>query len=189
MLVLLDNYDSFTYNLYDYFQQLGASVKVIRNDAMTLDELAALKPEGLILSPGPGRPENAGIMMDAIHLFKESIPILGICLGHQALGLAFGAQVVKGLYPMHGKVSQLTRLTGPIFHGLQPPLSVCRYHSLVLNECPPNFEIGATDQDGLIMAISHIHLPVWGIQYHPEAFLTDGGQHVLNNWLKLFTLR
>lgn len=189
MLVLLDNYDSFTYNLYDYFKQLGAEVTVIRNDAITVDELAALPMDGLVLSPGPGQPELAGILMEAIPRFAQTIPILGICLGHQALGLSFGAEVVKGLRPMHGKVSELLSLNGPIFQGLKAPLSVCRYHSLVLDQCPPSFNIGAVDQDGIVMAMSHKTLPIWGIQYHPEAFLTDGGQHVLNNWLKLFTLR
>ncbi len=197
MLLIFDNYDSFTYNLCDYFKQLGQELLVIRNDEKTLDEIEELGFSGIVLSPGPGIPQNSGLMMALIDRWHNRVPILGICLGHQAIGTYFGIELIKAPYPMHGKVSTITTIHHPMWNDLPDKFNVCRYHSLVLDF---KINLEGTDQggllistatsqdDGLNMAIAHKHLPIWGIQFHPEAILTQCGIEILNNWLKAFIL-
>ena len=185
MLLLLDNYDSFTYNLQDYFSQLGFPCKVVRNDDITLNEIAALAPSAIILSPGPETPAKAGIMPSLIHMFHDKIPLLGICLGHQALGEFFGATLVKAEKPMHGKTSMIRYLPHPLFAGLNNPFSAMRYHSLILEgiDVTPLQTIAASE-NGEIMAFVHARLKICGIQFHPESILTPDGIRILDNWLK-----
>lgn len=186
MLLLLDNYDSFTYNLKDYFEQLGEKVKVIKNDELTVTELSHISFDQLVLSPGPKTPDSAGYMMEIIHEFHDKLPILGICLGHQALGMYFGAQLVKAIQPMHGKVSEIKHNGIGIYQSVVNPLKVCRYHSLVLKniESTP-LNITAETVEKECMGFDHSMLPISGMQYHPEAILTESGLKLLQNWLNL----
>lgn len=183
MLLLLDNYDSFTYNLYDYLCRLGIECKVLRNNECTLADLDALPLKAIVLSPGPGRPEDSGITMPVIHHFHTKLPILGICLGHQALGLYFGATLLRGPEPVHGKTSLLNHNADVVFQGIASPFPVMRYHSLVLQglEATP-LDVIATTPDGIPMAIKHQALPLYGFQFHPESILTPDGLKLLGNW-------
>jgi len=184
-ILLLDNFDSFTWNLVDYFEQLGVAVSVKRNN-VTLEEVIAEAYHGVVLSPGPGIPEDAGILMDVIQYYHRRLPMLGICLGHQALGTFFGADLVRAARPMHGKVSRAHCLPFPMFQEIPETTDVVRYHSLVLKNCPSALQVTAESLDGReIMAIQHAELPLWGFQFHPEAVLTQHGMHVLRNWLQV----
>ncbi|WP_455916504.1 aminodeoxychorismate synthase component II [Pantoea agglomerans] len=189
MLLLIDNYDSFTWNLYQYFCELGAEVEVYRNDRITLEQIAALQPERLVISPGPCTPDDAGISLSAIRAFAGKLPILGVCLGHQAIAQAFGARVVRARQVMHGKVSAIEHNDGGVFAGLNHPLTVTRYHSLIVENgsLPDDFEITAwTLADGQpdeIMGFRHRHLPLQGVQFHPESILSEQGHQLLANFL------
>jgi len=186
VLLLIDNYDSFTYNLAQYLGELGADVHVHRNDAITLDQIAAWAPEKIVISPGPCTPAEAGISVPAIRRFAGTIPILGVCLGHQAIGQAFGGRIVRAQRVMHGKLSPVTHDGRGVFAGLPSPFSVTRYHSLAIERatCPPCLEISATADDGEIMGVRHRELAVEGVQFHPEAILTEHGHALLANFLK-----
>ncbi|GGG46299.1 anthranilate synthase component II [Hymenobacter glacieicola] len=185
-LLLLDNFDSFTYNLLDYLRQLGCEVLVRRNN-VPLAELQALSFDGIVLSPGPGTPAAAGVMPAVIEAYHQQLPMLGVCLGHQALGEFFGAQVSRAARPMHGKVSEVAWLApSPLSAGLPLRMPVTRYHSLVLDQLPPSLEALArtTTTEQEIMALRHRTLPLYGVQFHPEALLTPNGLALLGNWVK-----
>jgi anthranilate synthase/aminodeoxychorismate synthase-like glutamine amidotransferase len=187
MIFVLDNYDSFTYNLVQYFGELGACLTVRRNDAVTIEEIATLAPERIVISPGPGRPENAGITIDVIRTFGQTIPILGVCLGHQAIGAAFGGKVCRAK-PMHGKTSTVMHDGRGVFAGVTHPFVAGRYHSLVIHgdSVPADLEVAArTKEDGTIMAVRHRALPVHGVQFHPESVLTEEGRRILRNFMEL----
>ncbi|QZN95689.1 aminodeoxychorismate synthase component II [Symbiopectobacterium purcellii] len=189
MLLLIDNYDSFTYNLYQYFCELGAEVLVKRNDALTLADIETLAPTHLVISPGPCTPDDAGISLAAIRHFAGKLPILGVCLGHQAMGQAFGARVVRAREVMHGKTSVIQHTGSGVFSGLALPLTVTRYHSLVIDPAslPTAFDVTAwTERDGErdeIMGIRHRTLPLEGVQFHPESILSEQGHQLLQNFL------
>ena len=185
MLLLIDNYDSFTYNLAQYFGELGADVHVHRNDAITLEQIAAWQPERIVISPGPCTPTEAGISIAAIQRFAGEIPILGVCLGHQAIGQAFGGRIVRAAHVMHGKVSRVTHTADGVFTGLPSPFTVTRYHSLVIEQAtvPAELVVTARAEDGEIMGVRHRSLPVEGVQFHPEAILTEHGHALLRNFL------
>jgi anthranilate synthase component II len=185
MLLMIDNYDSFTYNLVQYFGELGEKVKVVRNDELTVDELEALKPARVVLSPGPCTPNEAGISLGVIERFKGRIPILGVCLGHQAIGQAFGGKVVHAKTLMHGKVSRIHHEGRGVFTGLPTPYDATRYHSLAIERetCPAELEVTAWTDDGEIMGVRHRSLPVEGVQFHPESILTQHGHALLRNFL------
>ena len=189
MLLVIDNYDSFTYNLVQYLGELGAEVVVRRNDAVTIGEIEAMSPAGLILSPGPCAPAQAGITVAAIRAFGERIPTLGVCLGHQAIGEAYGGRVVRAARAVHGKTSRIDHDATGIFQGLPTPLVVGRYHSLVVerSSLPPSLEVVATSEDDPeeIHALRHVVHPVWGVQFHPESVLTPNGKQLLRNFLGL----
>ncbi|RYM67867.1 aminodeoxychorismate synthase component II [Serratia liquefaciens] len=190
MLLLIDNYDSFTYNLYQYFCELGAEVLVKRNDELQLADIERLAPQRLVISPGPCTPNEAGISLAAIQHFTGKLPILGVCLGHQALGQAFGAKVVRAREVMHGKTSAIRHLDSGVFRGLNNPLTVTRYHSLVLEAAtlPDCFEVTAwSERDGVrdeIMGIRHRQLALEGVQFHPESIISEQGHQLLDNFLK-----
>ena len=185
MLLMIDNYDSFTYNLVQYFGELGADVHVHRNDAITLEQIAAWQPEKIVISPGPCTPDQAGISVPLIERFAGRIPILGVCLGHQAIGQAFGGRIVRAQRVMHGKVSTISHSGGGVFAGLANPLTGTRYHSLVIERAsmPACLEVTATSEDGEIMGVRHRELAVEGVQFHPEAILTEHGHALLANFL------
>ena len=188
MILMIDNFDSFTYNLVQYFQLLGAEVEVRRNNALTPAEALAMRPEAIVLSPGPGRPEAAGIMPELIPQAVEAgIPLLGVCLGHQAIGEAFGMKLGNAKSIMHGKISEITHDGKGLFKNLPAVVKVVRYHSLALDAdtLPPELEITARSEDGEVMGIRHRTLPVEGIQYHPESILTTTGKRQLANFLEL----
>ena len=187
MFLLLDNFDSFTYNLADYLAQCGADFRVVRND-VPLPEIRRETYQGIILSPGPGTPRQAGGLMQVIEHYANTLPMLGICLGHQALGEHFGAKLERAAKPMHGKVSHIKCLPDAVFAGLPATLEVVRYHSLVLQSLPATLETVARTAEGEIMAFRHKSLPIRGVQFHPEAALTQGGLKMRNNWLN-FALR
>ena len=184
-ILLLDNYDSFTYNLYQYLCELGADVEVERNDAITLDEIAASGPDGIVISPGPSRPENAGISLAVIERFGPTVPILGVCLGHQSIGLVYGGDVVT-VEPVHGKKSAVDHRGQGVFEGLPTPVEAGRYHSLAVDRAtlPEVLEVTATAADGLVMGLRHREYPVEGIQFHPESILTADGMTMLGTWLR-----
>jgi anthranilate synthase component II len=186
MLLMIDNYDSFTYNLVQYLGELGADVRVYRNDALTLGEIAAWKPEKIVLSPGPCTPSDAGICVPLIQRFAGEIPILGVCLGHQAIGQAFGGRIVRARRVMHGKLSQVTHHGEGVFAGLHTPLTATRYHSLVVERAslPSCLVVTAQSEDGEIMGLRHREFAVEGVQFHPEAILTEQGHELLGNFLK-----
>lgn len=188
MILVIDNYDSFTYNLVQYLGELGTDPFVRRNDEITLDEIATLRPERIVISPGPGRPEQAGITLDVIKRFGPTTPLLGVCLGHQAIGLAFGGAVVRATVPMHGKTSTVDHDGRGIFTGVASPLTVARYHSLVVDRAgfPAALEISASTRDeGTVMALRHRVWPIHGVQFHPESIMTREGMHLLRNFLKV----
>jgi anthranilate synthase component II len=186
MILLIDNYDSFTYNLYQYIKELGEEVLIKRNDQITIQKIHELKPSGIILSPGPGTPEKAGICIEIIQNFHARVPILGVCLGHQSIGAAFGANIVIADHIMHGKTSLIRHNGEGLFQYLSQPLGVMRYHSLVIEKesLPPQFEIAALSMDDKeIMAIKHMRYPVFGVQFHPESIGTETGRKMLNNFI------
>ena len=187
MLVMIDNYDSFTYNLVQYLRMLGTEIRVFRNDALTVRELEAMKPEGIVISPGPGRPDGAGISLDCIAYFAGQVPILGVCLGHQSIAQAFGADVVSAKRLMHGKTSMVTSDGKNPFDGMTKPFQAMRYHSLAVDRAtlPECLEITAEAEDGEIMGIRHKSMRVEGIQFHPESIMTPLGKRMLRNFLKL----
>ena len=190
MLLILDNYDSFTYNLYHYFGELGCAAEVYRNDEITVDRIIKLKPKGIVISPGPCGPEKAGISVDlvkAVASYRE-IPLLGICLGHQAIGAAFGAKIIHASEIMHGKVDEIHHSQEHmIFNGLQTPFEATRYHSLCIDPItlPNSIEAIAKSRDKTIMAIMHRELPIFGLQFHPESIKTACGKQILNNFLNI----
>jgi anthranilate synthase component 2 len=185
MLLMIDNYDSFTYNLVQYFGELGADVCVYRNDAITLDQVADLAPAQIVVSPGPCTPSEAGISVPLIRRFAGEIPILGVCLGHQAIGQAFGGRIVRAQRVMHGKLSPVAHDGRGVFADLPTPFAVTRYHSLAIarDDVPPELEVTANADDGEIMGVRHRHLAVEGVQFHPEAILTEHGMRLLGNFL------
>jgi anthranilate synthase/aminodeoxychorismate synthase-like glutamine amidotransferase len=187
MILVIDNYDSFTYNLVQYIGELGADVNVLRNDAASLDEMVATGPERVLISPGPGRPEDAGVTMAAILRFGRETPILGVCLGHQAIGAAFGGSVVRAAVPMHGKTSTIEHDGRGVFTGIDGPFPASRYHSLVVAEenLPAMLEVTArTREDGAIMGLRHKSWPIYGVQFHPESILTGEGRRILRNFIE-----
>jgi anthranilate synthase/aminodeoxychorismate synthase-like glutamine amidotransferase len=185
MLLVIDNYDSFTYNLVQYLGELGAELEVYRNDAITVDEIERLAPAGIVVSPGPGTPAEAGVSMPVIRRCAERIPILGVCLGHQAIGEVFGGVVERGPVPVHGKTAMIHHDGRGVFAGLPSPFEATRYHSLVVRRAglPACLEISAESEDGLIMGLRHHTLPVEGVQFHPESILTASGKALLGNFL------
>jgi anthranilate synthase/aminodeoxychorismate synthase-like glutamine amidotransferase len=186
VVLLLDNYDSFTFNLAQYLGELGAPPVVRRNDEITLDDVGDLHPSHIVISPGPGRPEGAGISVDLIRRFGPTIPVLGVCLGHQSIGIAFGGQVVRASQLMHGKTSSIQHDGKGIFRGLQQPFVAGRYHSLVVAEpLPESLEMAAKTDDGTVMGVRHRSFPVHGVQFHPESVLTGEGRQLLRNFLEL----
>jgi len=188
MLLMIDNYDSFTYNLVQYFGELGQEVKVFRNDEITLQEIAALNPQYLVLSPGPCTPNEAGISVPAIHHFAGKLPIMGVCLGHQSIGQAFGGKIIHAKQLMHGKVSPVSHHNVGMFRDLPNPVTCTRYHSLVIERetLPDCLEITAWTEDGEIMGVRHKTLPIEGVQFHPESILTEHGHQMLQNFLTEF---
>ena len=186
MLLMIDNYDSFTYNLVQYLGELGRDVEVHRNDEITLDEIAAKKPDVIVISPGPCTPNEAGVSVPLIHEFAGRIPILGVCLGHQSIGQAFGGKIVRAQRVMHGKNSAITHESVGMFKDLPSPLSATRYHSLVIerSSLPDCLEVTAESEDGEIMGVRHRSLPVEGVQFHPEAILSEHGHQMLKNFLE-----
>jgi para-aminobenzoate synthetase component II len=187
MILLIDNYDSFTYNLYQYLCELGAEVVVRRNDKIGLEEIAALAPERIVISPGPCTPHEAGVSIEVIRRFAGEIPILGVCLGHQAIGAAFGGRVVRAPVAMHGKLSRVRHDGQTIFDGLPQEFTATRYHSLIVERetLPDCLEISAETADGLIMGLRHRDFAVEGVQFHPEAILTEHGHELLRNFLSV----
>ncbi len=185
MLLIIDNYDSFTYNLFQYFSDLGAAVSVVRNDCLREEDIEKLAPSGLVISPGPGRPDGAGITMAAIAGQAGRIPVLGVCLGHQAIGRVYGGEVVRAREIMHGKSSMIFHDGKGLFRGIPSPFSAVRYHSLVVDRrgLPPCLEISAWTADGEIMGLRHRTYSVEGVQFHPESVLTDHGREILRNFL------
>lgn len=187
MIFMLDNYDSFTYNLVQYFYELGQDVTVARNDQITIEEIAALRPERICVSPGPSTPAKAGISIELIRHFAGKLPILGVCLGHQAIGEAFGGNIVHAQRVMHGKVSPITHTNTDVFAGLPSPFNVTRYHSLAIERAslPDCLEITAQTEDGEIMGVRHKTMPISGVQFHPESVLSEHGHALLRNFLTL----
>ena len=187
MLLLLDNYDSFTYNLFHYLGELGAEVLVRRNDALGVDQARALRPQAIIISPGPCDPDRAGISVDLVRAAAGDCPILGVCLGHQAIAQAFGGRIVRASRVMHGKLSAIEHAGEGLFRDLPSPFSATRYHSLVAEpeSLPPCLEVSARTADGVIMAVRHRELPIHGVQFHPESIETEHGHRLLGNFLAL----
>ena len=185
MLLMIDNYDSFTYNLVQYLGELGQDVRVVRNDEVTVDEIGRLAPARIVISPGPCTPNEAGVSLPAIARFAGTIPILGVCLGHQAIGQAFGGRIVHAKTLMHGKVSPIHHAGTGVFRGLPSPFNATRYHSLAIERetCPADLEITAWTDDGEIMGVRHRSLAVEGVQFHPESILTEHGHALLRNFL------
>jgi anthranilate synthase component 2 len=185
MLLMIDNYDSFTYNLVQYFGELGEQVRVVRNDEMTVPEIAALGADRIVLSPGPCTPDEAGVCLELLQAMKGKVPILGVCLGHQAIGQAFGGKVVHAKTLMHGKTSMIHHEGRGVFAGLPSPFEATRYHSLAIERasCPHDLEVTAWTEDGEIMGVRHRSLPVEGVQFHPESILTQHGHALLKNFL------
>ncbi|MDH6075715.1 aminodeoxychorismate/anthranilate synthase component II [Chrysosporum ovalisporum CS-1034] len=193
MIIVIDNYDSFTYNLVQYLGELAAEfpvasdIKVFRNDQITVEEIRALNPDLAVISPGPGRPENAGISQDVIKYLGQNLPILGVCLGHQSIGHVFGGKIVSATDLMHGKTSQVSHTGVGVFRGLESPMVATRYHSLVIDRdtCPEVLEITAWVEDGTIMGVRHRNYPhIQGVQFHPESVLTSSGKQLLRNFLE-----
>ena len=190
MFLLIDNYDSFTYNLHHFLGELGAEVEVRRNDALSVDEALALQPEGIVISPGPCDPDRAGICLDLVRAAAErEVPLLGVCLGHQTIGQAFGGRVVRAPQPMHGKLSRMRHDDHGVFAGLANPFEATRYHSLLVarEDLPDVLAVTAETEDGLIMGLEHKAHPVWGVQFHPESIASEGGHKLLGNFLRMAT--
>jgi anthranilate synthase/aminodeoxychorismate synthase-like glutamine amidotransferase len=187
MLLMIDNYDSFTYNLVQYIGELGEEVIVRRNDKLTLEDIKLMRPDHIVISPGPGEPRDAGISEDIIREFGASIPLLGVCLGHQAIGEVFGGEVVRAPELMHGKTSQITHEGTGVFAGLPQDFRATRYHSLVVRRetLPAELEVTAWTGNGLIMGLKHRRYPIYGVQFHPESILTEHGHALLKNFLKI----
>ncbi len=187
MLLMIDNYDSFTYNLVQYFAELGEEVVVRRNDEVTLEEIHEMRPARIVISPGPGEPKNAGISEDIIREFGSGVPILGVCLGHQAIGEVFGGTVERAGELMHGKVSPIRHNSEGVFAGLPQYFKATRYHSLVVrkDDFPEELEVTATTEGGLVMGLKHRHHPIYGVQFHPESILTEHGKELLQNFLNV----
>jgi anthranilate synthase component II len=185
MIIMIDNYDSFTYNLVQYLQMLGAEVQVLRNDAVTIPEIETLRPAAIVISPGPGGPESAGISIPLIQKFSGRIPILGVCLGHQAIAVAFGGKILRAKQLMHGKVSTVTTDGKALYRGINSPFQAMRYHSLAVSreQLPDCLEVTAESEDGEIMGIRHLEHPTEGIQFHPESIMTPMGKRLLRNFL------
>jgi anthranilate synthase/aminodeoxychorismate synthase-like glutamine amidotransferase len=190
MILVIDNYDSFTYNLVQLVGKRTEDIRVIRNMDMSVDDIASLSPRGIILSPGPGRPEHAGVTIDVIRRLGPHIPTLGVCLGHQAIGFAFGATVTHAPSLMHGRTSSVTHAGETIFRSLPNPLTAGRYHSLVVapDQLPDELKVSARTEDGVIMGITHQRYPIEGIQFHPESILTPDGGKIINNWLEVYNI-
>ncbi|RTR34100.1 aminodeoxychorismate/anthranilate synthase component II [Robertmurraya yapensis] len=186
MILVIDNYDSFTYNLVQYIQQIGEEIAIVRNDQVTVEDIERLQPDAILLSPGPGNPRTAGICLDVVKRFHQETPILGVCLGHQIIAEAFGGIVKKAMQPMHGKVSNIEHDQNGVFANIPSPLQVTRYHSLVVDKSSLPFclEITAQSNDGEIMGIRHNKFQVEGVQFHPEAILTDYGLRMVQNFFK-----
>ncbi|MFH2139083.1 MAG: aminodeoxychorismate/anthranilate synthase component II [Candidatus Omnitrophota bacterium] len=185
MILLIDNYDSFTYNLVQYFGELKQKISVVRNDKTTLDKITRLKPDHIVISPGPCTPKEAGLSCAIVKKFAGKVPLLGVCLGHQCIGYAFGAKIVKANVLMHGKTSRIFHDKKSIFKNIPNPFVATRYHSLIIKEntLPDVFKITARTKEGTIMGIEHRKFPIWGVQFHPEAILTVEGKHILANFL------
>ena len=188
MLILIDNYDSFTYNLVHYFEEIGQKVKVLRNDQSSSDEVLKLKPQYLVISPGPSTPKNSGICLELIKKnsnSKNTIPLLGVCLGHQAIAESFGGKIIQSGYPIHGKVSKINHINTKLFDRIKNPFNATRYHSLIIKKdsLPDCLRTTASVSDGTIMAIEHKTLPIFGVQFHPESVATDHGHQLLKNFL------
>ena len=187
MILLIDNYDSFTWNLFHYLGQLGAEVKVVRNDEITADEALALKPDGIVLSPGPCTPNEAGICMEVIRKADGKVPILGVCLGHQAIGQVYGGDIVRAPEPMHGKMSTIHHTGKSVFRGINNDFQATRYHSLTIDppSMPEALEVTATSEDGVIQGVMHKQYPVHGVQFHPESIASEHGHLILKNFLDI----
>jgi len=187
MILMIDNYDSFTYNLVQYLGELGQEVKVFRNDALTVEDILKLNPKKIVISPGPGRPEDAGISCELIRKLAGKIPILGVCLGHQAIGYVYGAKIIGAKNLMHGKTSKIYHNKKEIFKNIPNPFLATRYHSLLVDKktLPSCLEITASTKEGEIMSLRHKEFPVWGVQFHPESILTKSGKQILDNFIKL----
>ncbi|WP_297422938.1 aminodeoxychorismate/anthranilate synthase component II [Clostridium sp.] len=185
MILMIDNYDSFVYNLVRYFEEIGEEVEVVRNDKIDMESLDISKYLGIVISPGPKNPKEAGLCLNILDKFKGDVPILGICLGHQCIGHYFGSEIVKGAKPMHGKISEVEHNNKGIFYGVKNPLKVTRYHSLVIDKekFSEELEITAETEDEVIMGIRHSKLPIYGVQFHPEAELTEEGHKILENFV------
>jgi anthranilate synthase/aminodeoxychorismate synthase-like glutamine amidotransferase len=193
MILVIDNYDSFTYNLVQHLGELGVglpvarAIEVARNDRITIEEIEGLAPERIVLSPGPCTPDEAGITLDVVRHFAGKVPLLGVCLGHQAMGQAFGGRVVRAPYLMHGKTSQILHDGRTVFEGVENPFTATRYHSLIVDRAsvPPTLEVSATTSDGLVMGLRHREFICEGVQFHPESIMTAAGKRLLGNFLKL----
>jgi anthranilate synthase/aminodeoxychorismate synthase-like glutamine amidotransferase len=185
MILVIDNYDSFTYNLVQYLGELGAEVVVHRNDAVTVQEVERLAPAGVLISPGPGRPEEAGVSLDIVESLGDRIPIFGVCLGHQSIAQCFGASIVRAERLMHGRTSEIIHEEKGVFEGLPSPLTATRYHSLIVKRdtMPKELEISAWTEEGEVMGVRHVELPIEGVQFHPESFQTEHGHQLIRNWL------
>lgn len=185
MFLLIDNYDSFTYNLRHFLGELGVEVEVVRNDVITAEEAMAMRPEGIVISPGPCDPDRAGICLDVVRLAADRIPLLGVCLGHQCLGQAFGGTVIRAPAPMHGKVSAIAHDGSRLFDGIPSPFSATRYHSLTVarDDLPDCFDVTAESDDGVIQGLAHRSLPMFGVQFHPESIASEHGHALLQNFI------
>jgi anthranilate synthase/aminodeoxychorismate synthase-like glutamine amidotransferase len=188
MIVMIDNYDSFTYNLVQYFGELGEELQVIRNDEKTVEEIQALSPKMIVISPGPGTPDDAGVTLEIIEKLAGKIPIFGVCLGHQSIGQAFGGKVVRAAELMHGKTSEIFHDAKGVFYDLPSPFTATRYHSLIIDPAslPDSLEISARTQTGEIMAVRHRSLPIEGVQFHPESLLSQHGKQLLTNFIRTY---
>lgn len=191
MIVVIDNYDSFTYNLVQYLAELGSQVEVYRNDAIGVEDIQQRMPQGILISPGPGDPQSAGISLDVVRRYGSTLPILGVCLGHQAIGEVYGGRVVRAEHVMHGRTSAIIHQGHGLFAGIPSPFNATRYHSLLVDRpsLPANLRITATTPEGEIMGLEHRHFPVQGVQFHPESFLTEHGHALLRNWLGMLPAR
>ena len=186
MILFIDNYDSFTYNLVDYIGQFTEDLRVYRNDELTTTDVQTMQPQGIVISPGPGTPADAGISNTVIESFHRTIPILGVCLGHQCIGQVFGARIVRAPEPVHGKASPVFHNSDALFHRIPSPFPAGRYHSLIIeaDTLPPDFTITAWTEEGIIMGIQHREFPLTGVQFHPESVLTPNGKQLIANWLR-----
>jgi anthranilate synthase/aminodeoxychorismate synthase-like glutamine amidotransferase len=185
MILLIDNYDSFTYNLLHYMAELGAEVKVVRNDTLNIAQIEAMQPQGIVISPGPATPDDAGISLEIVSSLSGKIPLFGVCLGHQSMGQAFGGNIIR-THPMHGKISAITHTGHRMFEGIPSPFNATRYHSLIIEKAslPDCYEITAETEDGTIMGIAHTEHLTWGVQFHPESIASEHGHTLLSNFLK-----